>query len=436
VRPPVDRGNTCPSRWVSASVFVGACMTACSGEHDVAVDGGRMAIATVDGAPDLDSTIVAEQHNGVPEASAPGTEVGSQGACSAGTTECLGIGVRVCESDGGWGTVMPCAPATPFCADGNCAAEPPSCKEGGDGVTNCGTSHESCCSSLTVAGGTYNRTYLTTDAGPSGLADPATLSSFRLDKYEVTVGRFRRFVSAWKGGAGFTPPAGSGKHTHLNAGLGLANGGGGTYEPGWIASDDKRIAPTDDNLGMCRAYATWTPSSGTQESLPINCVNWWESYAFCIWDGGFLPSEAEWKYASAGGNQQREYPWGSTDPGTANQYAIYGCCYPSGAASCTDAWCTGVANIAPVGTASMGAGAWGQLDLAGSFWEWNLDFYPDNTAFVDPCTDCAYLTATATRMVKVGNFSEGYYYLPNWLRYDYDPSSREIYLGFRCARAP
>ena len=316
-------------------------------------------------------------------------------------------------------------------------SEPTSCAAGGDGLTNCGTKLESCCTSLEVAGGTYDRMYVTMDAGPTQVADPATLSSFRLDKYEVTVGRFRRFVNAWSGGAAFVPPAGSGKHTHLNGGLGLANSGAmGTYEPGWTASDDSRIAPTDDNLGSCKAYATWTPSPFSQETLPINCVNWWEAYAFCIWDGGFLPSEAEWKYAAAGGSEQREFPWGSTDPGTANQYAIYGCCYPPGPTSCTDAWCTGVRNIPPVGTATLGAGLWGQLDLAGSFWEWNLDFYPDDTAFVDPCTDCAYLTATSTRMVKVGNFSEGSYYLPSWLRYDYGPSNREIYLGFRCARAP
>ena len=34
----------------------------------------------------------------------------------------------------------------------------------------------------------------------TGLADPATVSDFRLDKYDVTVGRFRQFVKAWNGG--------------------------------------------------------------------------------------------------------------------------------------------------------------------------------------------------------------------------------------------
>jgi hypothetical protein len=34
--------------------------------------------------------------------------------------------------------------------------------------------------------------------------------------------------------------------------------------------------------------------------------------------GGFLPSEAEWEFAAAGGSKQLEYPWGSADPGTSN----------------------------------------------------------------------------------------------------------------------
>ena len=97
---------------------------------------------------------------------------------------------------------------------------------------------------------------------------------------------------------------------------------------------------------------------GPHETLPINCIDWYEAYAFCIWDGGFLPSEAEWEYAAAGGDEQREYPWGSTDPecdlATSSLYLISDCNYPPGSTACS-----GVVNIAPVGTATAGRGALG-----------------------------------------------------------------------------
>ena len=304
----------------------------------------------------------------------------------------------------------------------------PNCAPGGPGLTNCGASSESCCTSLAVTGGTYDRTYTNSGAGATGLADPATVSNFRLDKYLVTVGRFRQFVTAWNGGAGYTPPAGSGQHTRLNGGSGLAATAGG-YETGWVASDDSNIAPTTTNLSVtCGAsYATWTPSPETQETLPISCVNWYEAYAFCIWDGGFLPSEAEWEYAAAGGSQQREYPWGTAAPGTGNQYAIYGCDYPSGSGTCT-----GVTNVAPVGTATLGAGLWGQLDLVGQLWEWNLDFYAPYAA----CVDCADLTAASYRVRRGGNFDfDGSYLVPPARDYD-PPTYRLESLGFRCARSP
>ena len=149
-------------------------------------------------------------------------------------------------------------------------------------------------------------------------------------------------------------------------------------------------------------------------------MNWYEAYAFCIWDGGFLPSEAEWEYAAAGGSRQLEYPWGSTDPGTANQYAIY------------DYFYTGNASyVAPVGTASLGAGMWGQLDLAGELWEWNLDWY---AAYAN-CTDCANTGPAASSRVSRG----GYFLVPNtFLLPPYraygTPASRSADVGFRCAR--
>ena len=334
------------------------------------------------------------------------------------------------------------------CESGS-GSSPPSCAGGGVGLTNCGAGSESCCTSLVVTGGAYFRTYANVDSTPTGEANPATVSSFRLDKYLVTVGRFRQFVAAWNNGAGCLPSAGSGKHTHLNGGQGLVNAGddaGVAYETGWVASDDSNVAPTNTNLACGDLlggpqYDTWTNTATTQENLPINCVNWYEAYAFCIWDGGFLPSEAEWEYAAAGGSQQREYPWGPMTPGTNNQYAIYGCYYPSASPEASaDLTCAGATNIAPVGTATSGAGLWGQLDLAGEVVEWNLDWF---TSYVDPCSDCAYLTAVSYQVVQLPRrVARGGYFnynssglLPPDLN-EAPPASRGFAGGFRCARTP
>jgi formylglycine-generating enzyme required for sulfatase activity len=158
-------------------------------------------------------------------------------------------------------------------------------------------------------------------------------------------------------------------------------------------------------------------------------VNWWESYAFCIWDGGFLPTEAEWEYAAAGGGEQRMYPWGSADPGASNRYAIYACYFPSGTASCS-----GIANIAPVGTAKLGVGRWGQLDLAGDVWQWNLDSYGD--PYTEPCVDCAHLDAASRAALRGGDYFFGVETLsPSYRDYS-DRSVRLRSLGIRCARAP
>jgi formylglycine-generating enzyme required for sulfatase activity len=316
-------------------------------------------------------------------------------------------------------------------------ADPPSCAPGGPGMTNCGpggSGTESCCTSLEVAGGTFDRTYKSdADGGAIGLADQATVSGFRLDKYLVTVGRFRQFVRAVlppDGGTGWLPLPGSGKHAYFNAGSGLVNAGdeaGAVYESGWLASDDGNIAPTDANLAI-GPFSTWTNTPGSRENLPINTVNWWEAYAFCIFDGGFLPSEAEWEYAAAGGSEQREYPWGSTPPGTSNQYAIINCNYPIGSPNCPD-----IGSIAPVGYASMGAGLWGQLDLSGELFEWNLDSHV--MSYDVPCTDCTDVTAAVSeRVARGGSYDDGTY--TAWDRSSYDPRTRDGSLGFRCARAP
>ena len=425
----------------AGGVGVAAC-TGIIGFPDVPVPeeaGGADGDATIEAAAEAGGDAAADASRDRSAADGEGGASVCDGAscphgCCNGAT-CETPSPTYCGTSGG--ACAACSGTTPDCILGSCsAAPPPSCAPGGAGMTTCpaGTGTSSCCASQEVAGGTYSRMYTNSGSGPTGTADSATVSNFRLDEYEVTVGRFRQFVAAWNNGAGYTPPAGSGKHTHLNGGQGLANSGSaGTYETGWVASDDSNIAPTTSNLSCDASYQTWTASAGSNENLPINCVNWWESYAFCIWDGGFLPSEAEWEYAAAGGSQEREYPWGTAAlgtacPGTGCEYAIYNCDYPIGSGSCT-----GVTNIAPVGTATLGGGVYGQLDLAGNVSEWNLDWY---ATYVNPCTDCAYLTATSPRVFRGGYFL----YLASLLlppsRYGGTPPDRDGDVGFRCARTP
>lgn len=330
-------------------------------------------------------------------------------------------------------------------------ASAPSCAPGGPGMTDCGPDGgESCCASPIIIGNAdggspFFRTYAYTDAGATtGLADPAALSSFRLDKYDVTVGRFRRFVASVllpDGGVGWSPPAGSGKHTHLNGGAGLRavlatdGGGGGGFETGWSPADDVQIAPTTEHLTSCKLIdqpdagpdSTWGAGDATR---PINCVNWYEAYAFCIWDGGFLPSDAELEYAAAGGAEQRKYPWGTAEPGTTNLYAIFGCNYPSAGGACT-----GPENIAPVGTAHAGRGRWGQLDLAGEVFAWTLDEYVGGS-YPAPCVDCALVFGSSASSIRGGDFNYVESALMPSFRKGSTPSGRFDGIGVRCARVP
>jgi formylglycine-generating enzyme required for sulfatase activity/plastocyanin len=318
-------------------------------------------------------------------------------------------------------------------------ALPPSCATPGAGRDHCGGTGEGCCTSLLVVGNasaSFSRSY---DGVTGGYTDPqykAQISDFKLDKYEITVGRFRSFVDAAVGG--WRPAAGAGKHTHLNGGEGLAASGGG-FEPGWDAAWSA-LLPTGagakaawDGPGQlaCDPAATWTPAAGGNESRPVNCVTWHQAEAFCIWDGGFLPSEAEWNYAAAGGDEQRIYPWGATRPIGDSSLVIFGCFFNGSGI------CSGVSNIAPVGSAPGGDGRWGQADLGGNIAEWSLD------SFASPysetvCTNCARVAASDTTRAWRGgwwdfNDVSGLYASKRWYA---DPAARSRGLGLRCARVP
>lgn len=306
------------------------------------------------------------------------------------------------------------------CSSGKCS--PPSCA----GLSSsCGaTSNEGCCDTLEVRGGTFLRNYdgvIETNSTHRGW-----VSDFRLDRFEVTVGRFRKFVAAWN--AGYRPSAGSGKHSHLNGGSGLVDSSGTTtHEQGWQTAWSGNVMPTDTNLTTScdTAWLTWTASPGIQEDRPMVCANWYEAQAFCIWDGGFLPSEMEWNYAGSGGDEQRVYPW-SSPPSS----SLVDCTYAN---SYDGAYCAATGQNDVGSQSPKGDGRYGQADLWGNVQEWQLDGY--NASLPATCRDCAHLGTATLKVSGGGCFDCG----PGSVQSHagtYGAIDRNRGTGFRCARPP
>ncbi|WP_437708729.1 SUMF1/EgtB/PvdO family nonheme iron enzyme [Sorangium sp. So ce448] len=288
---------------------------------------------------------------------------------------------------------------------------PPSCV----GLAQtCGRdSDESCCATgEAVPTGKFNRS--------NDTAYPATVSGFLLDRFEVTVGRFRKFVEAYPGSK---PGAGAGAHPKNIAGSG--------WDAAWDSSLPADAAALKAAVKCNSTYRTWTDVAAENEHLPMNCLSWYVAFAFCAWDGGRLPTEAEWNYAAAGGggaDGQREYPWSKPPSSTTidSMYAGYEC-GPDGSCAFSD--------IQAVGSKSpKGDGKWGQADLSGSLWEWVLDWYKD--PYDSQCDDCANLASTSSRVLRGGSWGYGASYLLSSRR-GYDvPSGRGGGVGVRCTRTP
>jgi sulfatase modifying factor 1 len=287
---------------------------------------------------------------------------------------------------------------------------PPSCAES----LSCGP--YSCCASFAVPGGEFEMGCAPDEPDCLTNEQPehrTIIAPFRLDAFEVTVARFRAFVEAF-------PPApapGDGAHPLIEG-------------SGWNSELDAVYPATREELIQsldCEEVreTTWSPTPGPKDNQPIICVSWQLAFAFCHWDEGRLPTEAEWEYAAAGGAEERLYPWGNSDPTT--EHAAFDCLL-------VDDFLCSVQDRAVVGSFPRGRGRWGHYDLAGNQAEWLLDTfepYPLDTE----CDNCAVVKG-ANYVGRGGNFVDE----PRDLRtYARDSAGNEYlrtgFMGFRCARA-
>lgn len=355
--------------------------------------------------------------------------------CSAGTsracTAAACAGTQTCDSSGHWsscecgtagagglggsagdaGASSGGAPDAGEDADAALPSGPPSCVSQTEGADDqCGESPTDCCASLAVPGGTFNR-----DNDPTA---PATISAFHLDQFEVTVGRFRNFVNAYPASK---PKPGDGAHP-------------GIPDSGWRSEWDTQLPADYAELhaqltsSSLSPPVTWSDIPGGDERRPINHVNWYLAFAFCAWDGGRLPTTAEWGFAACGGDEQREYPWGA---GFDSSRAVVECLAP-------DASVCPIQDIGFVGSKPNGAGKWGHLDLGGNMVEWNRDVSFGLIPYLKPCTDCAALAnpveAGATALWRGGSFGGPATATLNSACFANNPGLALSGTGFRCAR--
>ncbi len=338
------------------------------------------------------------QNNGLDCAIA--CNAGVCGECVNGDASCKDNYARTCVS-GTW--VKPLNSCSDACVKGACVSAA-SCA----GVVAPGScNQESCCLSLEVTGNTFFRDGKT--------AFPATVSSFTMDKYEVTVARLKKYIDWYFGPEGSAPLPGAGKSAHFAA------------DPGWVASyslparTPQGVQDMQDMLSCVTTHgdpvATNATFFGPGPLAPANCVSFYVAYAMCIWDGGRLPTEAEWDF-SATSVEQRVYPWSVPASSTSIDatYAVYATTAPK-----------------DVGTLSAGHGLFGQLDLAGNVNEWTLDYFANPyPAALTPCTDCINTAINSARSVRGGSFMSAAPTVKTTFRTSLSLDSVSVNVGFRC----
>ena len=198
------------------------------------------------------------------------------------------------------------------------------------------------------------------------------LHAFYIDKFEVTNGRFAKFVESIQS------------------------------EPPW-GFDDKE-----------------TPVVNADR--PVRWVSWMDAMAYCLWVGKRLPTEAEWEKA-ARGTDGRIYPWGSDLPTPV--HAVYG--RKDGSEETISVIGDRSKGQSPYGAHDLAG------NLYEWVMDWYAEHYYLNVA-TSVAVDPRGPSEGTAKVQRGGSYINNPYRLRSTFRTKGDPAEEDPHVGFRCAQ--
>jgi len=196
------------------------------------------------------------------------------------------------------------------------------------------------------------------------------VDAFYMDKYEVTVSRYAKFLKA------------------------------------------------TSNVGAPEEWETVDLQNGAE--LPVVGVDWHDADSYCRWAGKRLPTESEWEKA-ARGFDERKYPWGNDVP--TPEHAIFGKPYKNPVYK---------DGVAAVGRHPKGTSPFGIHDLLGNVSEWVADWFAEGFSRADVRNPKGAEKGTV-KAIRGGGWYDPPERLIIAKRWYANPDQRSDDLGFRCA---
>jgi formylglycine-generating enzyme required for sulfatase activity len=217
-----------------------------------------------------------------------------------------------------------------------------------------------------------------------------TVSSFYMDRFEVTNAEYREFINQ--------------------------------------SNRSEELLPDSTAWRESASRADWSTYfyGSTYDDYPVVAITWEEAGQYCEYDGKRLPTEAEWEYAARSGRVGGIYPWAGFSPqdGFGRWLANFN---PGRQGQAAD----GYAFTAPVG--SYPPSRWGLHDMAGNVAEWVEDAYtPTYSQLSD--LDPVHRDETETRhVIRGGSWSSNAFRIGVGFRDYQEKAEASPRIGVRCA---